>query len=276
MNKFEIIDNNDEGIFYVYELFNPIKNEPFYVGKGKNNRYAHHFTTKKDNNKHKKNTIDKIVKLGEKVIVKIVFRSNNEIDVLSKETELILSYGRNDNKTGILTNLTNGGEGISGYIPTKELKELWSKIRKGSNNGMYNKKHTQESLNKMSEIRLEKYKKGEILPTIHTEEWKQHLRTNNPSAKKVDDKLIIELNNKGLSVTEIQKFTGITKRIINNRLKLYNLSNNSKKEKKVDLDLVNNKLLNGEEKSKICEEFNISLSTLNRKIRIYYNNKLSL
>ena len=143
---------------------------------------------KLSNNKHKKNTIDKIVKLGEKVIVKIVFRSNNEIDVLSKETELILSYGRNDNKTGILTNLTNGGEGISGYIPTKELKELWSKIRKGSNNGMYNKKHTQESLNKMSEICLEKYKKGEILPTIHTEEWKQHLRTNNPSAKKVDDK----------------------------------------------------------------------------------------
>lgn len=111
---------------------------------------------------------------------------------------------------------------------------------------------------------------------IHTEEWKQHLRTNNPSAKKVDDKLIIELNSKGLSVTEIEKITGITKRIINNRLKLYNLSNNSKKEKKVDLDLVNNKLLNGEEKSKICEEFNISLSTLNRKIRIYNNNKLSL
>ncbi len=122
MYLYELYDIEEDGCFYVYELHNPIKNLPFYVGKGKENRFSHHFT-KKDRNKHKSNTINKIVSLGEKVIIKIVFRTNNEIDALNKESELIINYGRCDNKTGILTNLTNGGEGLSGYIQSTELRE---------------------------------------------------------------------------------------------------------------------------------------------------------
>ena len=266
MNLFEILDNNEDGLFYVYELFNPIKKQPFYIGKGKNDRYKHHFT-KKSNNKHKENTIRKIISSGEKVIVKIIFRSNNELDALNKESELILDYGRVDNNTGILTNLTNGGEGKSGYIMSESSKINRSNNSKGDKNSMYNKKHRTESIQKMSEVRKNKYETGEIIPTKHSEEWREHLRNNNPSSKKVDDNSIIELNLKGYSVPEIERETGITKRIIVNILNKYNLSYNSKKVKNVDNETIKNLLLSGYDKNKICEELNISISTLNRRLK---------
>ena len=50
------------------------------------------------------------------------------------------------------------------------------------------------------------------------------------------------------------------------RLKKYNLSINYKKEKNVDMNEINNMLINNIDKSIICAEFNISLTTLNRKI----------
>ena len=127
---YELYDIENDGTFYVYELYNPIKDEVFYVGKGKNDRFSHHFT-KKSNNHHKVNTINKIISFGEKVLVKIAYRTNWEIDAFNKESELIFKYGRRDNKTGTLTNLTSGGDGASGYIPTPEVREKWSKLRKG-------------------------------------------------------------------------------------------------------------------------------------------------
>ena len=87
------------------------------------------------------------------------------------------------------------------------------------------------------------------------------------NTKEVDDNLIIELNKNGFSVNEIVRETGITRIIILKRLIKYNLPNNSKKEKHVDISLINNMLINGIEKYKICEEFNISISTLNRKLK---------
>ena len=53
------------------------------------------------------------------------------------------------------------------------------------------------------------------------------------------------------------------------RLKKYNLSINYKKEKNVDMNEINNMLINNIDKSIICAEFNISLSTLNRKLKKY-------
>lgn len=265
MIQYELYDETkDVGIFYVYELHNPIKDKVFYVGKGKNDRFSHHFT-KKSNNHHKVNTINEIISLGEKVIVKIVYRTNCEIDAFNKESELILKYGRRDMKNGLLTNLTNGGDGASGYIPTTEVREKWSKLRKGDKNGMYDRSHSDESKLKMTETRLRKYKSGEIQPTKHTDEFRRNLSERN--TKNVDDNLIIELNRNGLSVNEIVKETDITREIILNRLLKYNLPNNSKKEKHVDISLICNMLTNGIEKYKICEEFNISMSTLNRKLK---------
>lgn len=196
--------------------------------------------------------------------------------VLKKESELVLKYGRLNNGTGILTNLTDGGEGLSGFIPSDELKKRWGESRKGKSNGMYNKKHSQNSKEKMSNTKKEKYKSGKILPTKHSNEWKEYLRNNNPNYKEVNVDTIIELNSKGYSIPEIERITSFSIGIIRRRLKSNNIEVVYKKTKNIDLNIIFDRLSNGDDKLNICEDFNISISTLNRKIRSFNKNSISL
>ncbi len=62
-------------------------------------------------------------------------------------------------------NLTDGGEGISGWIPTKESRKKLSEVKMGKKR----KPFTEETRNKMRES-----KKGKKLEP-HTEEWKQNI-----------------------------------------------------------------------------------------------------
>lgn len=57
-------------------------------------------------------------------------------------------------------------------------------------------------------------------------------------------RILIRLNSIGYSVNEIVRETGIDRDIIRRRLKKYNLSINSKKEKKVDMNEINIYVLN--------------------------------
>jgi len=58
---------------------------------------------------------------------------------------------------GHLTNITDGGEGLPGYVPTPELRQKWSQMRKGVKyapgriSAMKGKKHTEEARQKISE-----------------------------------------------------------------------------------------------------------------------------
>jgi hypothetical protein len=172
--------------FYVYELWNPLKNLPFYVGKGQYDRCFHHILKLHDpnqfHNRHKKHTIQKILNENEKVIIKIVF-SGKEDDCLSEEVRLIKKYGRRDIGTGILTNLTDGGEGVSGKIYSEEEKEKRRQRMLGENNFMFGRKRTKEEISKIQETKKERIKLGLIIPKNHTEEWKQHLREDNAGGK---------------------------------------------------------------------------------------------
>lgn len=60
-----------------------------------------------------------------------VFESFDEKEALQEEIRLIDHYGRRDLDKGPLLNLTNGGEGASGRIPSTETRKKWSEIRKG-------------------------------------------------------------------------------------------------------------------------------------------------
>ena len=131
--------------YYVYAYLRE-DGTPYYIGKGKGNRAwqkTHSMNLPTDRRR-------------------IVIMENNltEVGALALERRYIRWYGRIDNNTGILRNLTDGGEGTSGIIFTsshieklrtsnsgkKFSQEHKDKIRQS----MKNKRHTQESKQKMS------------------------------------------------------------------------------------------------------------------------------
>ena len=66
------------------------------------------------------------------------------------EKELIAFYGRKDLGTGILRNLTDGGEGTPGVKVSEKTKRKMSENNKGKNNPNYGKKHLEETKKKIS------------------------------------------------------------------------------------------------------------------------------
>ena len=108
------------GIDEVY-CFN---HEPFYVGKGCDERLFYHLKCKKsDKNLHKKNTIKKIRKVGlEPIIIKVLQNVTDE-EAFAEEINLISLIGRADKGLGSLTNMTHGGDGgFVGLEPHNLLK----------------------------------------------------------------------------------------------------------------------------------------------------------
>lgn len=113
--------------YYVY-MYLREDGTPYYVGKGKDDRAY--------------------VKANRRAKVppenRIVFPYNNltEKESLEKEMELIAKYGRKDIGTGILRNLTDGGDGASGAKRTPEQIERLRKSITG-------KKRTPEQIERM-------------------------------------------------------------------------------------------------------------------------------
>jgi hypothetical protein len=112
--------------FYVYKL--STKNIPFYIGKGKKtetyDRVEYHLKYWKNNcNKKLKNKINKLKGIFD---IEILFESQNEQECLDLEVKLIKEIGRET-----LCNLTDGGEGVSGFHHSEETKQKISIWRKG-------------------------------------------------------------------------------------------------------------------------------------------------
>lgn len=110
--------------------------EPFYVGKGNEKRpYAH---SKLAGNQprpvpgqYRINIIRKLNRLGLSPIVKILTKPEIEAVALVKERILIKAIGRRGEGTGPLTNYTDGGEGTTGLIMSKESKDKMSQSHMG-------------------------------------------------------------------------------------------------------------------------------------------------
>lgn len=112
------------GIFYVYEHWRLDRDECFYVGKGKGNRA---YLTK-NRNRHHKAICAKLKRIGSAFEIRIVASGLSEEEAFRLERERIAFW------RGMgcdLTNMTDGGEGVSGLRHSQKTKELWSKQRKG-------------------------------------------------------------------------------------------------------------------------------------------------
>lgn len=275
--------NITENRFYVYIYLDPRKPgtytygellfdyEPFYVGKGTGDRKHEHIRSiKSSKHSYKNNKIKKIIEETQsKPIIITYFKNLFETDAYEFEKKLITIIGRNDLKQGPLTNLTDGGDGPVGMICLPETREKISENVKGEKNPMYGKNHSEESKQNISTTRKEKIKKGEIIPAKHSEEWKEKLRNENYFAKNVDDESIIRLNKEGKTNIEISNETGITLRIIYNRLKKYGLTRNRNSNDKflLDIDVIQTLILDGLSYNEIATILKVSESCVGRNYR---------
>jgi hypothetical protein len=93
--------------FYVYQYLRKDLT-PYYIGKGTGYRMN-------SNNRV-------IMKPKNKELIQVVAHKMYEHEAFLLERKLIKLYGRKDNGTGILRNLTDGGEGASGSINSYETR----------------------------------------------------------------------------------------------------------------------------------------------------------
>lgn len=163
---------------------------PYYIGKGEGNRaYSsrHTCSVPKDKNR-------------------IIFLKKNltEEDAFKHETYLISVLGRKNLGTGILRNLTNGGEGVSGMRHTEESKEKIGRASKGKN-------LTPNHIEKIRQSKIgNTWNKGKTISQEQREQIRKTLtgvkhtkeRRRNQSEAKIGVKHSEERNNKK---SELQK-----------------------------------------------------------------------
>ncbi len=172
-------------IYYIYLLINSLDEQVFYVGKGFERRmYWHksHALKGSHHNKHLQNKIRKLLQEGGKIIYQKIFESEDEKLVFEWERETIKKIGFEN-----LCNLTEGGEGSSGFLHSadsiqkmkriaasrnwigdknpnfgggnwsKESKRKFSEFKKlntlAEKNSFFGKSHSEEARLKMSESR---------------------------------------------------------------------------------------------------------------------------
>lgn len=112
---------------YLYRHIRLDKNEPFYIGIGSDDSYKYERAFWK----YGRSSLWKAIADKTEYEVEIVLDDLPWDEVCSKEIEFIKLYGRKNNKTGCLANLTDGGEGILGSKHSIESKIKMSEFRKG-------------------------------------------------------------------------------------------------------------------------------------------------
>ncbi len=159
--------------FYIYAYLRSIDTKtakaytPYYIGKGKGNRAFSGFNHKKNN----------VTTPKDKTKIVIMETGLTEIGAFALERFYIRWYGRKDLGTGILRNLTDGGEGVSGIRLNEKRRKEISKSLKGKPKKPFTETHRQN----LRESHLG-VKKGP-----HSDEHKKKLSLSNRGQKRSED-----------------------------------------------------------------------------------------
>ena len=126
----------NQGKYYLYRHIRLDTEEPFYIGigtkkdiKANTDRTTYH----RAYNYSSRNTIWKNITNKTDYEIEIILESDDYEFIKQKEIEFIALYGRRDLNKGSLVNLTDGGEGATGYVQSKEQKEKRSQSSKNGN-----------------------------------------------------------------------------------------------------------------------------------------------
>jgi len=193
--------------FYVYGIYDPKKELPFYIGKGCEYRKDAHFQeSKKGRNPHRDNKIDKIKREGRQPYSKIIKDNLSEKKAFDLEYLLINIHFEN------LTNLSKGwGKGLGSgedhpFYGKSHSKETRQKISDkisgkmlGEDHPMYGKSHSEETLQKLS---------GKNNPNYGKEFSEEHKRKLAESTSKLSEQEAKEVKWLGVNSKKTQKDIG--------------------------------------------------------------------
>lgn len=204
--------------YYVYIYYRLDTNEPFYVGKGKGDRW------KRLDREHNKHFMRIINKISIAVVIEKVNLTEDEAFYWEEEIikQLVFEYGfsidipnnRSNDHYCHLVNKTWGGEGASGHnswenMTKEEKNERSEKMSKNNPKYWKNKHHSEETKRKLSENNA-RYWEGKH----HTKETKKKISEankgkligeNNPNYNKPRSQ---EIKNK---ISKTKKESGIHK-----------------------------------------------------------------
>ena len=193
--------------YYVYAYLRE-DGTPYYIGKGKSDRaYS------------KRRTF----KIPPKDRIVIVLQNLTEEQAFSNEKDFIAWYGRNDNNTGILRNLTDGGEGVSVHIHSEETRKKQSELAMGRTFSIKTREKMREAAkgrvpwNKNKIGIMVAWNKGKVGIQQHTEESKRKISEGNKGKQLSEEhrKKISESSkskvpwNKGKTGLQVSPYKGI-------------------------------------------------------------------
>jgi hypothetical protein len=123
---------------YLYRHIRLDKNEPFYIGIGSDSNLYRAYV------KNGRNKIWSDIYNNTDVEIEILLNDLSWEQAKEKEKEFISLYGRIDNNTGTLANLTNGGAGMLGFRFSENARKNMSIAQKNKPTV------TEETRNKLS------------------------------------------------------------------------------------------------------------------------------
>lgn len=159
--------------YYVYQYINPLTKQPYYIGKGKDNRCYIHLNLKSTFNKRFNGYNKKLISQGIQPIIIKIKENMTEKDAYNLEEKLIKKYGRKGiDDNGILLNILQESKAPNRQGKKHKQKSIikMRRQRQNINAHFYGKKHTNETKEKIRQYNLGRHHKKESKNKL-SKEW---------------------------------------------------------------------------------------------------------